>query len=201
MIGIIDYGAGNLLSVRRAFEYIGAPARIAARLDELEGADRIVLPGVGAFGAAAARLEERGFLAFLRDWIRADRPFLGICLGLQLLFEGSTESEGASGLGLFKGTCLRFPEGKVPQIGWNQVAPAAGSRLFEGIAAGTFFYFLHGYYAAPDDDTWVAARTTYGVTYASAVQRGRIWAVQFHPEKSGDMGLRLLRNWEARCLP
>jgi imidazole glycerol phosphate synthase glutamine amidotransferase subunit len=201
MIGIIDYGAGNLQSVRKALDYIGAESRIASRADDLEGAGRIVLPGVGAFGAAAAGLEERGFTAFLREWIRADRPFLGICLGLQLLFEGSTESAGAAGLGFFKGTCLRFKEGKVPQIGWNQVSPAAGSRMFDGIADGTFFYFLHGYYAAPGDETWVAARTTYGVTFASAVQRGRIWAVQFHPEKSGDAGLQLLRNWEARCLP
>jgi len=201
MIGIVDYGAGNLRSVRKALDHVGASCRIVSGVGELEGVGRIVLPGVGAFGAAVSRLEERGFLGFLGEWIRADRPFLGICLGLQLLFEGSSESEGVRGLGFFEGACLRFREGKVPQIGWNRVMTVPGSPLFDGIGDGTFFYFLHGYYAAPADESAVVARTTYGVTFASAVRRGRVWAVQFHPEKSGDAGLRFLANWEARCRP
>ena len=199
MIAIIDYGAGNLRSVQKALDYVGAESRIASSPAGAGDADRIILPGVGAFGAAAARLRETGFFDYVRGWLLKERPFLGICLGMQLLMQGSTESEGVEGLGLFKGGCERFKAGKVPQIGWNQVATAKKSRLFEGIEDESFFYFLHGYYVAPEDRQAASAFTTYGVTYPSILEQGNIFAVQFHPEKSGDCGLKMLENWVKSC--
>ena len=195
MIAIIDYGAGNLKSVKKAFDFLGAESRVVSGPEGLEGVERIVLPGVGAFGAAANRLTDAGLFEPIRAWLAADRPFLGICLGLQLLFEGSAETPGAAGFGIFHGRCLRFTEGKVPQIGWNQIRGRREEALLEGITDDSFFYFLHGYYCAPQDDDVVVAETEYGTTYASAVGRGNIMAVQFHPEKSGELGLRLLKNW------
>jgi glutamine amidotransferase len=199
MIAIIDYGAGNLQSVKKAFDSIGAASRVFTTSEGLEGADRIVLPGVGAFGAAALRLGQAGFFDFLAGWIGRDRPFLGICLGMQLLLESSRESPEARGLGFLRGECLRFGERKVPQIGWNQVKILKKSRLLEGIKDESFFYFLHGYYIAPREQGDVAAVTHYGVTYPSVVERGNVLAVQFHPEKSGELGLALLRNWVTLC--
>jgi glutamine amidotransferase len=195
MIAIIDYGAGNLKSVRKAFEFLKADCKVVSSHKELEGIEKVVLPGVGAFGAAATKLREAGFFEFIQEWLTANKPFLGICLGLQLLFESSSESQGINGLSAFKGTNLRFTEGKVPQIGWNQIQIMKPSKLLDGIAEGSFFYFLHGYYIAPEEQNIVVAQTDYGVTYPCIIESGNIFATQFHPEKSGDLGLKLLENW------
>ncbi len=199
MIAIIDYGAGNLQSVKKAFDYIGVKSKIVSLAEELSNVDKLVLPGVGAFGAAVKRLEESGFYGLIGQWLESNKPFLGICLGMQLLFKSSLESEGTRGFGIFKGECLRFNKGKVPQIGWNQIRVVKDSKLLEGIDDSSFFYFLHGYYVVPEDANTVTATTEYGVTYPSIVGRGNIFAVQFHPEKSGEVGLKMLENWEELC--
>ncbi len=199
MIAIIDYGAGNLRSVKKAFDYLKVESQIISSPDQLADAEKIVLPGVGAFGAAVKKLHESGFYDAIPDWLRANKPFLGICLGMQLLLETSQESPDVKGLAIFEGQNLRFDAGKVPQIGWNQVRLQRESQLFAGIPDGSFFYFLHGYYLAPADESLIVATTTYGIEYPSAIQSGNIAAVQFHPEKSGDRGLKLLENWVKRC--
>lgn len=199
MIGIIDYGAGNLLSVKKALDYIGAECIFIASNQDFEGVDRLVLPGVGAFGAALNRLKSGGFYEFIKEWLRNDQPFLGICLGLQLLFEVSQESEGIEGFGLFKGRVPRFQHRKVPQIGWNRVKQVRDIELFDGIKDGSFFYFLHGYYVEPENTNIIAGITEYGVSYTSVVQKGNITAIQFHPEKSGENGIRMLKNWVNLC--
>lgn len=198
MIGVVDYGAGNLGSVMNALERLGLPARFAAGPEEL-GRDspfeRVIFPGDGHFATAMAKLEEAGWAGALRDWVRADRPFLGICIGLQLLFAASEEAPGVAGLGLFEGEVKRFPLRKVPQIGWNSTLAREGSRLFAGIPQGSFFYYIHSYYCQAARTEEVAARAEYGLEYSSAVERGRVCAVQFHPEKSGETGLALIENW------
>ena len=199
MIGIIDYGMGNLGSVANALAFLQAPARILAGPAELDGCRALILPGVGAFGDCLANLRQRGYLEPLRAWIAADRPLLGICLGLQVLCESSEESPGVEGLGFVPSPVVRFADApglKVPQIGWNQVRRAPGREcpLFRGIPDGTYFYFVHSYYL-PGAAGWDAGLTAYGVEYASAVWRGRTAAVQFHPEKSQQAGLRMLRNF------
>ena len=146
-----------------------------------------------------AKLNASGLLESVGDWLRSGAPFLGICLGMQLLFEGSAESDAVEGLGLFEGSCLPFQAGKVPQIGWNQLTVEPESRLLRGIDDGSFFYFLHGYYVDPRETDMVTATTEYGVRYPSVIERGSVAAVQFHPEKSGVLGLRLLRNWVESC--
>ena len=199
MIAVIDYGAGNLASVDKALDYLGAHSQVVRSKAELSGADRMVLPGVGAFGMAVQRLQESGLYDDVEEWLGSGNPFLGICLGMQLLFENSAESEGTEGFGIFRGRCLSFEEGKVPQIGWNQIRLQRDSRLLEGVDDGSFFYFLHGYYVDAQDMDIVAATTEYGITYPSVIEQGSITAVQFHPEKSGELGLRLLRNWVESC--
>lgn len=198
MIGVVDYGAGNLGSVMNALERLGLPARFAAGPEEL-GADspfeRVIFPGDGHFETAMAKLEDVGWAGPLREWVRADRPFLGICIGLQLLFAASEEAPGVKGLGLFEGEVKRFPLRKVPQIGWNSTLAREGSRLFAGIPQGSFFYYIHSYYCQAKKADEVAARAEYGLEYTSAVERGRVCAVQFHPEKSGETGLALIKNW------
>ncbi len=198
MIGVVDYGAGNLGSVMNALERLGLPARFAAGPEEL-GADspfeRVIFPGDGHFATAMAKLEDAGWAGALRDWVRVDRPFLGICIGLQLLFAASEEAPGVAGLALFEGEVKRFPLRKVPQIGWNSTVASEGSRLFAGIPQGSFFYYIHSYYCQAARTEEVAARAEYGLEYSSAVERGRVCAVQFHPEKSGETGLALIKNW------
>jgi imidazole glycerol phosphate synthase glutamine amidotransferase subunit len=207
MTGVIDYGAGNLGSVMNALRRLSIPARFAAGPEELVPAaspfERIIFPGDGHFATAMASLEKSGYAAAIRGWITADKPFLGICIGLQLLFDSSEEAppvEGKEirGLGLIPGTVRRFPGRKVPQIGWNQTLPRPGSKLFRGLPENTFFYYIHSYYAAPGDQSFTAAEAEYYLRYCSAVERGALAAVQFHPEKSGPAGLRLLENWAAR---
>ncbi|MDZ7400630.1 MAG: imidazole glycerol phosphate synthase subunit HisH [candidate division KSB1 bacterium] len=199
MIAIIDYGAGNLRSVKKAFDYLKVESQVISSPDQLTGATKIVLPGVGAFGAAVQKLHEFGFYDAIRNWLLANQPFLGICLGMQLLLETSQESPGVKGLSIFEGENLRFDAAKVPQIGWNQVQVQRKSRLFADIPNGSFFYFLHGYYLSPREDKIIIATTDYGIEYPSAIELGNIAAVQFHPEKSGDLGLRLLKNWIELC--
>jgi imidazole glycerol phosphate synthase glutamine amidotransferase subunit len=199
MIAIIDYGAGNLLSVKKAFDYLEIPSQIVAHADQLKTADKVVLPGVGAFGAAIKKLQTSGFYEILQDYLQQNRPFLGICLGMHMLFERSAENIGISGLQRFSGECLRFDQGKVPQIGWNQVEIKNHSEMFAGIPDQTYFYFVHGYYVQTGLNEIVAGRTDYNLNYVSAIESGKIWAVQFHPEKSGANGLRLLKNWVQQC--
>ena len=199
MIGIVDYGAGNLHSVRKAFAFLEKESKILRQPSELEGIERLVLPGVGSFGHAMTELEKREWYAPLKEWLAADRPFLGICLGLQLLFESSDESPGLQGFSAMAGSCLKFAANKVPQIGWNDIHISRRNALFEGIESGTFFYFVHSYHVAPKNRNVVLAETEYGRVYPSIVSRGRIVGIQFHPEKSGDKGLKLLKNWVERC--
>jgi glutamine amidotransferase len=199
MIAIIDYGAGNLRSVKKAFDYLQKESIIATKPAEFNNADKIVLPGVGAFGAAIDKLKETGFYEVIHRWLLDNRPFLGICLGMQLLFEESEESKGSSGFGIFKGKCSRFKKGKVPQMGWNQIKILNDSTILEGIKDGSFFYFLHGYYVKVEDKEMITATTDYYITYSSMIEKGNIFGVQFHPEKSGKTGLRMLSNWLEKC--
>ncbi len=199
MIAIVDYGAGNLKSVKKAFDFLKVDAEVVTSGDGLARADKVVLPGVGAFGAAMEKLHAHGFVEPIRQWIADDKPFLGICLGLQMLFESSTESPGVMGLSTFGGDNKRFQQGKVPQIGWNQVNFIKQSPLTRGIQTASFFYFLHGYYIAPTDADIIVGQTDYFIEYPSMVNKGRVYAVQFHPEKSGDVGMQLLKNWVELC--
>jgi imidazole glycerol phosphate synthase glutamine amidotransferase subunit len=201
-IGVIDYGAGNLGSVMNALARLGLSARFAQGPDELRGGafDKIIFPGDGHFATAMASVEKSGYAQALREWIAADRPFLGICIGLQLLFDSSEEAPAVDGkevrgLCVIPGTVKKFPGRKVPQIGWNQTAAKLSSKLFRGLPADSFFYYIHSYYAAPADDSATAATADYYLRYCSAVERGALAAVQFHPEKSGAAGLQLLENW------
>jgi glutamine amidotransferase len=200
MISIVDYGMGNLRSVQKAFETLGVAARIAASADELSDCDRMILPGVGAFRDGIAELRRRNMVEPIQSHIAAERPFLGICLGLQMLFDVSHEEGRWEGLGVLRGDVVRFPEQadlKVPHMGWNRVDPVRDCPLFAGIEPGSNFYFVHSYYGAPADESVIAARTEYGTSFTSVVQRGRMFATQFHPEKSQQFGLRLLRNFAA----
>lgn len=199
MIGIIDYGMGNLGSVTNAFGFLGVPARLVAKPAELAACEALVLPGVGAFGDCLRHLQQHGFVEPVKTWIHEDRPFLGLCLGLQALFEGSDEAPGVPGLGILPGWVRRFPAHfslKIPQIGWNRVMQKQQDcPLFAGVPDGGFFYFVHSYYVDPARKDVVAGETEYGLRYASAVRRGRLMAVQFHPEKSQALGLLMLRNF------
>lgn len=201
MITIVDYGAGNLRSIARAFEHLGIPARVVDRPEEVERAEAVVLPGVGAAGAAMRFLKDRGLDEAVRAALKRGIPFLGVCLGMQLLL-GSHEEGDTAGLGLLPGCVRRFPEGLiVPHIGWNQVQPVRETPLFEGIPPSSYFYFVHSYYAEPADAALVAGLTDYGAPYCSVIEADNLWGVQFHPEKSSTNGLRLLRNFAkaAQC--
>jgi glutamine amidotransferase len=190
-VTVLDFEMGNLRSVAKALEKVGASVSVSRDVED--ASDALVVPGQGAFGSCVVNLGPR--MDDVRGWIAQGRPYLGICLGLQVLFDASEESE-EKGAAVFSGEVVRFPEGpKVPHIGWNEVAPRAGARLFDGIDPGTRFYFVHSYYPAPDDAGVVAATTEYGVSFCSAAERDNVMATQFHPEKSGDAGLALLRNF------
>jgi imidazole glycerol phosphate synthase glutamine amidotransferase subunit len=195
IIGIIDYDAGNLGSVRKALDYLDVEYRVIASGAEWGDPSVIILPGVGAFGPAAGKLKERGFFGLIKEHIAAGRPFLGICLGMQLLMESSEEAPGVEGLGVIKGACRKFQQGKVPQIGWNKTYTKTGSALFEDIPGGSSFYFIHSYYVTEEDPGAAAASTHYYIPFTSVFEKDNVCAVQFHPEKSGETGLRLLSNW------
>jgi len=204
VIGVIDYGAGNLGSVMNALKRLSVPARFAAGPEELAAAsspfEKIIFPGDGHFATAMASLNQSGYAQAIREWIKADRPFLGICIGLQLLFDTSEEAPPVNGkevrgLSVIPGTVRKFPGRKVPQIGWNQTAARPDSNIFRGLGDNSFFYYIHSFYADPVDSSVTAAETEYYVRYCCAVERGALAAVQFHPEKSGAAGLALLKNW------
>ncbi len=200
-IGLIDYGRGNLRSVEKALQTLGADVRRVACAKELVGFDSIVLPGVGAFGDAMCNLSERGLAAPVLDWLKSGKPFLGICLGYQLLFEESEESPGVAGLGWIRGKVRRFPDsvGKVPHMGWNEVGPVnEGKELFQDLPEKPYFYHVHSYYPEPEDKGLAACMTDYGISFASGICMGNLAAFQFHPEKSQSNGLRLMGNFLKR---
>lgn len=202
MIAIIDYGAGNLQSVKKALDYLGEPNLITAKSSEIEAADALVLPGVGSFGDAMQSLTNSGLLETVRAAALSDTPFLGICLGLQLLFPESEESKGVKGLGVLPGKIIKFPGDmglKIPQIGWNSINIREGCKLYAGVPQNAYVYFVHSYYLQAADPEVVAAKAEYGVTFHASVadEAHRLYATQFHPEKSGTVGLRILRNFAA----
>ncbi|MDR0410562.1 MAG: imidazole glycerol phosphate synthase subunit HisH [Treponema sp.] len=202
MIGVINYGAGNLGSVMNALTCLGVKAGFVPGPDEIRRFDRIIFPGDGHFGTAIDTLEKTGYDDAIREWIKSDRPFLGICIGLQLLFESSEEappvdSKTVRGLSVIQGTVKKFSCRKVPQIGWNSTVFRKGSRLFPEppMLSFPFFYYIHSFYVEPTDHSIVVAEADYSVRFCAAVERSALCAVQFHPEKSGAAGLKLLDNW------
>ncbi len=201
MIAIINYGMGNLRSVQKALQHLGAEVHITHKPADLASADAIILPGVGAFGAAMQRLNESGQAHAIRRSIEAGKPFLGICLGLQLLFESSSESPGAQGLSILKGRVIGFAETpnfpmRIPHIGWSRLRLTQPEHLlWQGVPEGAYVYFVHSYYAEPADPAIVTAYCEYGVQFPCAITQGNLHAVQFHPEKSSAVGLQILRNF------
>ncbi len=206
MILVVDYGAGNLRSVENALRYLQVPFATTSQVGEVSRASAIILPGVGHFGHMMRSLERLGLIPLLREVIGKEVPYLGICLGMHALYEGSEEAPALPGLGVLQGGIRRFPEGlKVPQMGWNQLQVTPGTRLFQGVEDGPFVYFAHAYYLPVDEDeasrnrepSPVAALADYGSNFVAAVERDNIFGTQFHPEKSGEIGLRILRNFAA----
>ena len=198
MIAIIDYDAGNLKSVEKALSFLGETPVITRDREELLAADKVILPGVGAFGDAMDRLHQYGLVDVIKEVVKKGTPFLGICLGLQLMFESSEESPGVEGLGLLPGKILKIPETpgmKVPHMGWNSLKIDPNSRLFKGIPDGSYVYFVHSYYLKAADEQIVKATTQYSTTIHASVESGNTFACQFHPEKSGTVGLSILKNF------
>jgi glutamine amidotransferase len=202
-LAVLDYGMGNLRSVEKALEHVGGQVVVTSDADEAEAADGLILPGVGAFPKAMRRIRELGMDALVRDWAAADRPLLGICLGMQLLFERSSEHGGADGLGVVAGevTALDAPGLKVPHMGWEPVSWTRPASLTDGLADATPFYFVHSLAARPSNSEDVLGTAEWGVRFACVVERGSVWGVQFHPEKSSAAGLRLLANFARVCAP
>jgi imidazole glycerol phosphate synthase glutamine amidotransferase subunit len=203
-VTLIDYGAGNLRSVANALCELGVQPAIAASPEDLAGTTHLVLPGVGSFGDCMQQLARRGLLADIREWLTAGKPYLGICLGYQILFDTSEESPGVAGLGIVPGTVRRFqqvPGLKIPHMGWNSARPRhADTGHWAGLGAEPYFYYVHSYFPVPDERSVIAAETTYGAdTFAAAIELPNLFACQFHPEKSQDVGLRLIRNFLEKC--
>jgi glutamine amidotransferase len=200
-LAVIDYDMGNLRSVAKALESVGCRVDWVEDASKLGRYDGLVLPGVGAFGEAMKNLKKRGLVSAIRKWIADERPFLGICLGYQLLFESSEEGRKTPGLGVFKGRVRRLEGGKslkVPHIGWNRVEKrAVQSPIYRGIPEGSYFYFVHSYVPVPENPALVATTSRYGRPFASSIRSGNLFACQFHPEKSGETGMKLLRNFAA----
>lgn len=198
MIAIVDYGMGNLRSVQKAIEKIGQSAQIVNRPEQIRAASRLILPGVGAFRDAIHELQRLELVDPIREHIASDKPFLGICLGLQMLFDKSYEGGEWPGLGILPGEVVRFPHSadlKVPHMGWNTLEPTGRIPLLDSIPPDASVYFVHSYYVVPSQPEVIATRTTYGVTFTSMVARGNMFATQFHPEKSQKVGLQLLTNF------
>ncbi|MCI5610764.1 MAG: imidazole glycerol phosphate synthase subunit HisH [Roseburia sp.] len=198
MVAIIDYDAGNIKSVEKALLYLGEEAVITRDRDTILRADRVILPGVGAFGDAMDKLRTYGLDKVIQEVVGQNTPFLGICLGLQLLFESSEESEGVEGLGILKGKVVRLPEEnnlKIPHIGWNSLKYPNLGRLFAGIAEDSYVYFVHSYYLQAQDPSIVTATTEYGTLIHASVEQGNVFACQFHPEKSSEVGMQILKNF------
>lgn len=198
MIAIIDYGAGNLRSVQKACEFLGAQAQITSDADAILAADRVILPGVGSFGDCMKNLNAHHLTDVVRQAAKSSKPFLGICLGLQLLFESSDESPGVEGLGVLKGKIVKIPKNdglKIPHMGWNSLEIKKDSPIFDNLPKNPFVYFVHSYYMQPEDKSIISATTRYGAELPVAVSDGNLFATQFHPEKSGDIGLMILKNF------
>ena len=200
MIALLDYGAGNLRSVEKALRFVGGNVRLVQSPDGMKDASAVVLPGVGAFDDCVNAMQRQELLEATREFVGTGRPFLGICIGYQALFERSEEFDSsATGLGLFAGKVVRFPDGqklKIPQIGWNQIEIVQPEcPVFSGVENGSHVYFVHSFYPQPEDDSIAATRTTYGVEFISAVWRENVFATQFHPEKSQKVGLKILENF------
>lgn len=198
MIAIIDYDAGNLKSVEKALQYLDEECIVTRDKEELLKADKIILPGVGAFGDAMEKLHKFGLVDVIHKLVKENKPFLGICLGLQLMFESSEEGPGVKGLGLLLGKIVKFPEKegfKIPHMGWNSIDVKEGSRLFKGVSNNSYVYFVHSYYLQAENENDVAATTEYITHVHASVEHDNIFACQFHPEKSGDVGLRILKNF------
>ncbi|MEM9080039.1 MAG: imidazole glycerol phosphate synthase subunit HisH [Verrucomicrobiota bacterium] len=201
-LGVIDYGGGNLRSLLRALQFLGAEPRTVSSPADFEGLTHLAFPGQGAFGDCMANLNKRDLASPLKDWLAADKPFFGICIGYQLLFEGSQESPDTPGLGILKGQCVRFPDQpllKIPHMGWNIAQPTLSeSPQWAKLPTDPYFYFVHSYYPQPTDNTLIASTTNYGLQFPSSVKKGNLFACQFHPEKSQHTGLQLLKNFLQR---
>jgi glutamine amidotransferase len=196
VIAVIDYGIGNLRSAEKALQHLGADARLSSDAREIERADKVVLPGVGAFGACMTALRTTGLEVVTKEAATDGRPFLAVCVGMQMLFDGSDESPGVAGLGIVEGRVTRLPASvRLPQMGWNVLDIVEGSALCAGLPEPAWLYFVHSYAPEPADQSVVAAWCTYGRRFAAAIEAGQLWATQFHPEKSSDVGLALLRNF------
>ena len=198
MIAIIDYDAGNLKSVEKALTALGEMPVVSRDKEVLLSADKVILPGVGAFGDAMEKLHQYGLVDVIHQVVSKGTPFLGICLGLQLFFDSSEECEGVKGLSLLPGRIVRFPDMqglKVPHMGWNRLEIKPGARIFKGIDSGAYLYFVHSYYLEADREDHVAASAEYGVRFGASVERGNLFACQFHPEKSSDTGLKIIKNF------
>lgn len=202
MIAIVDYNAGNIRSVQKAFEYAGASCSVTSSSHEILSADAVILPGVGAFRDCFGNLKERGLDRVVRQCLEKGMPFLGICLGFQMLFdcseENGTDGGWVEGMGVFKGAVRQFPQDmglKVPQIGWNCLDRTRDCALFDGLPSKPYVYFVHSYYVDSEDRPLVAARSQYGIAFDAAIARGNTYAVQFHPEKSGDVGIMIIKNF------
>jgi imidazole glycerol-phosphate synthase subunit HisH len=200
VIAVLDYGIGNLRSAEKALQHLGAPAVLTADPDDARGAAGVVLPGVGAFGRCMEALSESGLEPVVHEAIEAGTPFLGICVGMQMLFDSSEEAPGVAGLGVVAGEVRKLAtKERLPHMGWNTLEARPGSALLEGLPPEPWMYFVHSYAPVPDDPADIAATTTYGGSVVAAVERGPLWATQFHPEKSGDNGLRVLSNFVRAC--
>lgn len=198
MIAIIDYDAGNIFSVLKAVEYVGEKAYLTRDIKDLKNADRIIFPGVGAFGDCMNQIKQYNLDSVIKEVVDMGIPFLGVCLGMQMIFESSEENPGVDGLGLLEGKIKKIPHGeysKIPQIGWNSLKYPKESRLFKGILEGSFVYFVHSYYLESKDRSIVAATTDYNVLIDAAVEHNNIYGCQFHPEKSGEVGLKIIKNF------
>ena len=200
MIAIIDYDAGNIKSVEKAMLLLGQDVEITRDRDKILGADKVILPGVGAFGDAMSKLHQYGLVDVVREVTKKGTPFLGICLGLQLLFERSDEAPGVEGLGILKGEILKIPEKeglKIPHMGWNSLEFPREGRLFAGIKENSYVYFVHSYYLKAQEEEIVTAVTEYSTQIHASVEQGNVFACQFHPEKSSDVGIQILKNFVA----